>query len=416
MSVKPPFDVPPTAGLPLLRSDLRWGGDAGLESALARHLGVPQVQLECSGTSALVIALTALQRMAPGRQTVIVPGYTCPLVALAVARCGLRLALCDLAPGSLDLDPVALAALCGPDTLAIVPTHLGGRVVDAAAARIAARAVGAFVIEDAAQALGAKVGRRSVGTDSDIAFFSLAVGKGLTLFEGGVLIARDPALRALLREVSAELAPRRVGWELRRSAELLAYAALYRPERMRMAYGAGLRKALARGDRVAAAGDDFDADIPMHTVGRWRRAVGVRALPRLPAFLAEGAERGRRRAARLATLAPGVKVLRDSPAVTGAAGTWPVLLLLMPDAAARERALQALWGAGCGISLPFVSALPDYERYAGVVPPADPGALPHTRDLAARLLALSNSPWLDEARFESVCRILAQAAAGPRAG
>lgn len=306
------------------------------------------------------------------------------------------------------MDPAALAALCGPDTLAVMPTHLGGRVSDVARVRILARVVGAWVIEDAAQALGAKVGRRSVGLDSDIAFFSLAVGKGLTIFEGGVLLARDAKLRQKLREVSAELAPHKPGWELRRSAELLGYAALYRPSGLRRAYGDPLRRALARGDRVAAAGDDFDTDIPMHTVGRWRRAVGVRALARMPAFLASAAERGRRRALRLAGI-KGLKVMVDSPAVTGAAGSWPVLLVLMPDAASRDLVIGQLWGAGYGVSLPFVHTLADYERYAAVVPAAAPGSLPNARDLAARMLAISNSPWLDDAGFDAIARALAQA-------
>ena len=409
------YEVPPTAGLPLQRSDLGWRGDSNLEGVLARFIGAPEVQLECSGTAALVIALTALGRIAPGRRTVVAPAYTCPLVALAVARCGLTLALCDLAPDSLDMDPAALAALCGPDTLALLPTHLGGRVVDAAAARMAARSAGAWVIEDAAQALGARVGRRSVGLDSDIAFFSLAVGKGLTLFEGGVLMARDPAVRRALRAVSAELAPPRRGWELRRSVELLAYAALYRPRRLWLAYGVPLRRALARGDRVAAAGEDFDLDIPMHAVGRWRRAVGVRALQRLPAFLAAGTERGRRRAQRLAAI-PGLAVLGDSARVTGAAGSWPVLMVLLPDAAARDAALEALWGAGCGVSLPFVHTLADYERHADIVPRQPAEALPNARSLARRLLAVSNSPWLDDERFDAVCRSLADAARPRSAG
>lgn len=410
---KPEFDVPPTAGLPLLKSDLRWRGDADLAGALARFIGAPEVLVECSGTSSLVIALTTLSRMAPQRRTVVVPAYTCPLVALAVARCGLKLALCDLAPQSFDLDPAALAALCGPDTLAVMPTHLGGRVSDVARVRILARAIGAWVIEDAAQALGARVGRRSVGLDSDIAFFSLAVGKGLTIFEGGVLLARDATLRQKLREVSAELAPRRLGWELRRSAELLGYAALYRPSGLRRAYGDPLRRELAKGDWVAAAGEDFDNDIPLHTVGRWRRAVGVRALARLPAFLASAAERGRRRAVRLAGI-KGLTVMGDSPAVTGAAGSWPVLMVLMPDAASRDVAIRQLWGGGCGVSLPFVHTLADYERYAAVVPTAAPGALPNARDLASRLLAVSNSPWLDETRFENVCQALRSACLSSR--
>jgi dTDP-4-amino-4,6-dideoxygalactose transaminase len=404
--------APPTAGLPLRWSDLRPGGDDGLAPALARFLGLDEVAVTCSGTAALAIALTALRRLAPGRDAVVAPAYTCPLVALAVARCGLRLVLCDLLPGSLDLDPAGLEACCDARTLAILPTHLGGRVGDAGPARARARAVGARVIEDAAQALGARVDGRCIGADSDIVFFSLAVGKGLTIFEGGVLAVRDPALRAACADAARALAPPRIGWELRRSVELLGYAALYRPAGLGWAYGRPLRRALARGDWVEAAGDDFDPPIPLHAVGRWRRAVGVRALARLPGFLDDGRRRAAARCDRLRAIA-GLRLLGDSPAVAGAEGTWPVLLALLPDPAVRDWLLARLWGAGCGLSLPFAQALPDYgARYAAVVPATPPQALPHARSLAGRLLAVSNSPWLDDARFETVAQAIEGALQG----
>lgn len=96
--------VPPTAGLPLKFGDLLpWrGGD--FSQALAHWLGVPSVQLECSGTSALMVALRSLKAQKPERSEVIAPAYTCPLVALAVAQSGLQLRLCDLRTGVLDMD------------------------------------------------------------------------------------------------------------------------------------------------------------------------------------------------------------------------------------------------------------------------------------------------------------------------
>ncbi|GKT25413.1 DegT/DnrJ/EryC1/StrS family aminotransferase [Acidovorax sp. SUPP3334] len=407
-------EAPPTAGLPLGMADLLPGGDADLGGALARFLAVPTVQVECSGTAALMVALTALRSLAPERDEVVAPAYTCPLVALAVAHCGLRLRLCDLAPDSLDLDLPDLAPLCGHRTLAVLPTHLAGRVVDTGNVRSLARAAGAWVIEDAAQALGARTAGASVGSGSDLAFFSLAVGKGLTLFEGGALIAANPLLRAACARASRNNVPRHAFWELRRCAELLAYAALYRPSALPWAYGAPLRRALARGDRVGAAGDDFSARIPLHRVGRWRQSVGVRALARLPDWLAAGQARAAPRLARLRRI-PGLTVLDDSPAVDGAEGTWPSFLVLLPDAAARETALAALWGAGLGVSLPFVHVLPDYPRYADLVAVEDRSAeLPHARSFAARVLSIGNSPWLDDAGFAQICGLLERAACGPR--
>jgi hypothetical protein len=122
-----------------------------------------------------------------------------------------------------------------------------------------------------------------VGLKGDIGFFSLAVGKGLSTFEGGVLMAREPSMRAALRAAGA--ATRfSLWWELRRSIELLGYAMLYRPSGLRMAYGKPLEKSLSRGDWVEAAGDDFDDLIPQHRLGRWRQSVGAKALRRLAAF------------------------------------------------------------------------------------------------------------------------------------
>src|SRR5581483_10959144 len=117
----------------------------------------------------------------------------------------------------------------GEDTLAIIPTHLGGRVADVASAKNIALRFGASVIEDAAQAFGATWQGQPVGAMGDAGFYSLAVGKGLTLYEGGVLIARDEGLRRRLHETGEQIAPYRLTRELRRLLELAGYAALYRP-------------------------------------------------------------------------------------------------------------------------------------------------------------------------------------------
>jgi dTDP-4-amino-4,6-dideoxygalactose transaminase len=394
-----PQELPPTAGLPLRLGDL-WPSPAlALTRLLATQLGTPPLQLECSGTASLLIALTALRELQPQRHRVLVPGFTCPLVAIAVHQAGLELQLCDLRPGHYDMDPVALRQLCDEQTLAIIPTHLAGRVADVDEALSAARAVGAYVIEDAAQALGARKDGTSVGLAGDIGFFSLAAGKGLSTYEGGLLLARDPAIRELLARTAKRMVPRRPGWEWRRSIELLGYAALYRPGGLRLAYGNPLRRSLRRGNPVAAVGDDFPLEIPLHRVGRWRQAVGARAAERLPAFLDQSRQHAQQRMARLRRVA-GIKVFDDSP---GNQGTWPFLLLLLPDQAGRDAALAQLWGAGLGVSRLFIHALPDYAYLADVVPAQE---LPHARDFAARSLSISNSPWMTDEDFETICQTL----------
>ncbi len=392
-------ELPPTAGLPLRLSDLRPGAPT-LAADIAAQLGTPPLQLECSGTACLLMALVTLSELQPARRRVVVPAFTCPLVAIAVQQAGLELQLCDLKPGHYDMDPAALRAACDERTLAIIPTHLAGRVADVDDAVAVARSVGAYVIEDAAQALGA---RRSDGTSvgllGDIGFFSLAAGKGLSIYEGGLLLARDPLLRERLARTAARRVPRSLGWEWKRSLQLLGYATLYRPGGLGLAYGNPLRRALRRGDPVAAVGDDFPLTIPLHRVGRWRRSVGAHAAARLPAFLDQLTAQAARRLPRLRRI-EGIQVMDDP---SSARGTWPFFLLLLPDRVRRDAAMAQLWSSGHGVSRLFIHALPDYAYLAGAVPPQ---SVPRARDFAARSLSISNSPWMGDADFEAICAVL----------
>lgn len=393
---EPTRELPPTAGQPLGWRDLLSGfsGGADFAPAAARFLGVEEVLVTCSGTAALVVALTMLRRRS-SRRKVLVPGFTCPLVAIAVAHCGLDLVTCDLAPDGIDMDEAALARQIGPDTLAVIPTHLAGRVTRLEPVLRLAAAHGAIVIEDAAQALGAQLDGRPVGTLGDIGFYSLAVGKGLTLFEGGLLYARDATMRADLAAVAADLLPPQRMMELRRGLELAAYALLYRPSLLSLAYGRGVRRALGRGDAIGAAGDRFGRDIPLHDIGPWRRGVGASAMTRLPAFLAAGQERAALIRDRLSTI-PGVSLIEDT---AGGDGVWPSFLLRLPDKPSRDRALGRLWGAGLGVSRLFVHALTDYPFLADIVPYTP---LPRARRLAATSLLVGNSPWLTDPDMDRI--------------
>ena len=127
------------------------------------------------------------------------------------------------------------------------------------------------------------------------------------------------------------------------------------------------------------------------------------ALKRLPQFLAAAEARASSRLETLAQIS-GVDVVRDS--APGARGVWPILMLRLPNQATRDAVLAQGWGQGLGLSPPFLRALPDYRRYASVVPTCAPDAVPNARNWAGRLLAISNSPWLSDADFARVCEML----------
>ena len=120
-------ELPPTAGLPLQAGDLL-PGRAGTPDDFGRALQLPAPILTSAGSAALWILLESLKAERPGRTRVVVPAFTCPLVAIAVHQAGLELRLCDTRPGHFDFDLDPLRRLCDGDTLAVIADRYGTTV------------------------------------------------------------------------------------------------------------------------------------------------------------------------------------------------------------------------------------------------------------------------------------------------
>jgi len=414
-------EIPPTAGLPACFRDFlapfaRNKRDAGTKqlftSYLAEQFSLPPLQLECSGTASLIIALETLKSLPQNkaRDEVVIPAYNCPLVALAIAHCGLKIRLCDTAPDRFEFDEQALSACVSDKTLAIIPVHLGGQTANISALVPLARRQGAFIIEDAAQSFGSPViGKgHGIGAEGDIVFFSLAVGKGLTLYEGGLLTAKTAEMRGALRDMSRCYIPSRPLFEIKRIAELFGYACFYRPYGLPFVYGAPRRQALAKGDFEEAVGDMFSADIPLHRVSDFRAACGLRAAQRLPDFIKQTQKQAAARLPILRALAAEtggrLKIIGANQA---AKAVWPFFMLLMPDEASRDRLMAKLWPLPYGASRLFIHALSDYDYLKPQLGAQNP--VSNACDLAARMFTISNSLWLADSRFEKLCHIIKQA-------
>jgi dTDP-4-amino-4,6-dideoxygalactose transaminase len=396
-------ELPPTAGLPLKWEDFRSdkSGRDSFEDALAKFLDVPSVQVECSGTACLFIALETLKRKS-NRRTVVIPGYTCPLVPMVIRKAGLRIAVCDTQPDRFDFDLNALAKICNEDTLCVVPTHLGGLVADLSPALEIAGQNGAWLIEDAAHALGASWYHDKAGTVCDLGFYSFAAGKGLTLYEGGALIARDPAMRKSLAETSRQLVPRRLDWEMLRICQLIGYGMFYNPKGLFYTYGLNLRHWLREGNPVNAAGEHF-TQIPVHKVSSFRKEIGASALTRLKEHLENNVERGRKRAERLGEI-EGLTVMKELPSTQA---TWPTIMVALPTRDACQSVLAQLWTRGLGVTKLFIHDLSSYAYLRGLLPDL---RTPNARALSERSLTISNSLWLEEDDFQQIVQVLEAAA------
>ena len=161
-------------------------GESDFCEVFGDAVGAGSCYLVSSGRAALYIALQVLSRFSD-RRDVIIPAYTCPTVPLSVARAGLRVKLCDISVQTLNLDMDSLSQVGDEDTLCILATHLFGLPCDIPRAMEIAERHGSFIIEDAAQALGAKYGGKMIGSFGDMSCFSLNRGKNFTTYEGGIL-------------------------------------------------------------------------------------------------------------------------------------------------------------------------------------------------------------------------------------
>jgi dTDP-4-amino-4,6-dideoxygalactose transaminase len=170
-----------------------------IENEMKEYFGVKHVFLISSGKAALYLILTGLKGMSK-RKKVIIPAYTCYSVPSAVAMTGLDIVLCDLMPETLDYDFVELEKLADDDTLCIVSTHLFGIPSDVCRARDIARRRGIYIIEDAAQAMGAVKGGKKLGTLGDAAFFSLGRGKNITCGSGGIIVTSSDEISRSIKE------------------------------------------------------------------------------------------------------------------------------------------------------------------------------------------------------------------------
>jgi len=158
------------------------------EELFAKKCGVPHALAVNSGTSALICGLVGLG-VSQGDE-VLVPAYTYIATAAAVLALGAFPVIVEV-DRSLTLDPEDMERKITPRTRAVIPVHMRGSVCDMERILEVARRHDLRVLEDCAQANGARYRGRAVGSWGDAGAFSLQQFKVITAGEGGAIVARD---------------------------------------------------------------------------------------------------------------------------------------------------------------------------------------------------------------------------------
>jgi len=166
------------------------------EAELADYLGVAHCVGVGNGTDALAIALRALG-VGPGDE-VVCPSYTFYATVEAALDIGARPVFCDIDPETLCVTADTVAAVMSTRTRAIIAVHLFGNVAPVDELR----ALGVPVLEDAAQALGARLHGIRAGALGDAATFSFFPSKNLpALGDGGAVATDDDEVAKLARRL-----------------------------------------------------------------------------------------------------------------------------------------------------------------------------------------------------------------------
>jgi dTDP-4-amino-4,6-dideoxygalactose transaminase len=174
-----------------------------LERRIAAYSGAAHAVGVSSGTDALLVSLMALE-IGPGDE-VITPAFTFFASASTVRRVGARPVFVDIDPVTFNLDPAAVADAAGERTRAIIPVHLFGQCAEMPAVMEIAHRHDLGVIEDAAQAIGARCrwpdgGEQVAGAMGTLGVLSFFPSKNLGgIGDGGMVLGRDAELMDKIR-------------------------------------------------------------------------------------------------------------------------------------------------------------------------------------------------------------------------
>lgn len=391
-------------GLPELA---RWAAVAArpdargrLADALRSKWGPGHYFLSCTGRAGMTLLLRAMRRLRPAsRDEVVMPSYTCYSVPASAVKAGLRVRLVDIDPATLDYDRDQLEHTDFRRVLAVVATNPYGLPSDLPRWSKLTRDRGVFLVDDAAQAMGASIGGRLSGTWGDAGLFSFDKGKNVSAIDGGVVVTASDDLADALRAEWKGLREPTAMTTAQYSAKVLVYAMLLRPR----LYGLPARMPwLGLGRTIYST--DFATALPPGVLS----ALAAVMLTRLDALTLLRAANARSLIERLTAL-PGIRIAEPHH---DAQPVYLRLPVLVEAPLRRGEVIAALNAAGIGATGSYPASLADVPQLQPAL--VSSPAAREGRRVAGRIVTLPTQPFLAAADIDRVGRVLAVAAAGAR--
>jgi perosamine synthetase len=398
-------EIPPTAGFPLHAKDflsilIKENRQGSLEEDFKNYLSVPFARVSCSGTAAFYLILESLKGIS-SKKTVIIPSFACPLLPQAIKRAGFKLAVCDINKYNFNFESQQLQELCSqdPDVLAIVAVHLGGLPLDFEAIQRIAEKNKIFVIEDCAQSLAATYKGKKVGTLGEFSFFSLCRGKGLTIYEGGMIVSKKQEYSVIINATIGRLVNDDYIYEGIKVLELFGYWLFYRPQLFWFVFRLPQIFWNWQGQPLRALTEYFTVDFPVHKVSKIRKLMGHVNFLRLDKEIDRQRQKVYDYIEGLKEV-KGIRLITESP---GDLASYPYLTLLFDEPSKRKKALNTFRNSGLGVFQIYASAITDYDYMKDTV---GNKAHPNARYLAEREITLTTGAFLTKKDLDSVVGII----------
>jgi len=354
------------------------------ESNFARYMGSNHAFSFNCCTASIYIFLKALKRLS-NKQEVVIPAYTVPTLVLPIRKAGLKPVLCESSLDTFTMDSERLPDVINDNTLCVLPIYHFGFPYKIDLPLKLARENSFFILEDTAQAPGAVLNGKKVGTLGDAGCFSLCRGKNFSTFSGGMLVTNSDELANLIREERDLLPGQKFSFEITVPFILAAYSLVTRP----LIYG--LFNKLISKFKHTTVHDSFESKL----YSNFQAVIGLSLLDKLDQFNTIRLKKGM-------TL---YKALKDNghiilPEI--AENSTPVfnhLPVVFKETETMEKVQAKLWERGIDTGRMYLK--PVHHLY-------DLGydnreeSFPKALYIAERLITVPTHPYLDDDSIEKI--------------
>ena len=377
------------AGSPITSRDLRqWLATCGrwsrvsdeLREAIRGRFGVRHCFLTSTGRAGLTVILRAMRDASLGDRTeVVMPSYTCYSVAAAIVKAGLVPRVVDIDCRTLDFDPAKLYQTDFRRVVAIVATSLYGLPANLPMLEQLAQDHGVYLIDDAAQAMGATIAGRPCGTFGDAGLLSFDKGKGVSAIDGGVILTNSDGVAAAVSSQIQLAHEQPTSANLTHLAKALVYAIFLRPSLYAVPnalpwLGLGVTR--------------YTTDFAIERCSPLLSALALTMLPHLEQFVRTRTSNARI----LLNELQDVIEVQSFSVLPNSNPSYVRLPMLARDSGLRNRLLVDLKRAGIGASGSYPASIVDVTELRTVLPRGT--AAPAGQSVSLRMLTLPTHPYL----------------------